>query len=392
MQVLHLGCIAAIGDQGVLHLGDGGNERFAVSFRSLFRCGFLGAYRGSQGSAPEQGLEQIPSQGPSVVVFPEELAEISAAAGKGARQAEARVQIRYGYAHVGHGRVQVRLSGDNVGPAPQEFGGEAYRNGGRFLKDGSFGQRQFYTGIICSQQHGELVFRGGHLCFQLRDAAFRGGDGGGGLLHIQTGGEFRFVAFFRNGEGAALDFQLFPGDAELFAGGNPVKVGRGDVRQQGCAHGSCGSFCGHEGGAGGLDGTPVAAKEVQLPGGGRSQGEVLGSGAAKTSVRGQAPPGAGVCGGKQGCLGDAELFPGLPDAEQSHLHVRIVVEGGGDQAVELGVSKDIPPGTQIFVRTVGGPVRLPRGGEVIGRRPEIRAYHAGAKETGGQKGEMFERG
>ena len=66
----------------------------------------------------------------------------------------------------------------------------------------------------------------------------------------------------------------------------------------------------------------------------------------------------------------------------------IVVEGGGDQAVELGVSKDIPPGTQIFVRTVGGPVRLPRGGEVIGRRPEIRAYHAGAKETGGQKGEM----
>ena len=42
VQVLHLGCIAAIGDQGVLHLGDGGNERFAVSFRSLFRCGFLG--------------------------------------------------------------------------------------------------------------------------------------------------------------------------------------------------------------------------------------------------------------------------------------------------------------------------------------------------------------
>ena len=68
--------------------------------------------------------------------------------------------------------------------------------------------------------------------------------------------EFRFVAFFRNGEGAALDFQLFPGDAELFAGGNPVKVGRSDVRQQGCAHGSCGSFRGHEGGAGVLDGTP----------------------------------------------------------------------------------------------------------------------------------------
>ena len=29
-----------------------------------------------------------------------------------------------------------------------------------------------------------------------------------------------------------MDFQLFPGDAELFAGGDPVKVGRGDVRQQ----------------------------------------------------------------------------------------------------------------------------------------------------------------
>ena len=64
VQVLHLGGVVAVGDQGVLHLGDGGDERLAVGFRGLFRRGFLGAHRGSQGSALEQGLEQVAAQGP----------------------------------------------------------------------------------------------------------------------------------------------------------------------------------------------------------------------------------------------------------------------------------------------------------------------------------------
>ena len=392
MQVLHLGGVVAVGDQGVLHLGDGGDERLAVGFRGLFRRGFLGAHRGSQGSALEQGLEQVAAQGPRVVVFPEELAEVSAAAGEGSRQAEAGVQVRHGYAYVGYGHVQVRFSGDDVGPAPQEFGGEADRHDGRFFKDGGFGERQLHAGVVRAQQHRELVFGGGHLCFQRRDAAFRGGDGGGGLFHVQAGGEFRFVAFFRNGEGVALDFQLFPGDAELFAGGDPVKVGRGDVRQQGRAHGARGGFRRHEGGAVGLNGTPVAAEEVQLPGGGRPQGEVLGGGAAEAPVRGQAPAGAGIRGGQQGGLGDAEPFPGFPDAEQGYLHIRIVVEGGGDQAVELGVPEDVPPGAQVLVRAAGGPALRPGGGEVVGRRPEVRAYHAGAQAACGQEREMFEHG
>ncbi|WP_240042620.1 MULTISPECIES: hypothetical protein [unclassified Akkermansia] len=63
--------------------------------------------------------------------------------------------------------------------------------------------------------------------------AFRGGDAGGSLFHVQLGSKSGCVALFRNGEGAALDFQLFPGDAELFAGGDPVEIGRGHVRQQG---------------------------------------------------------------------------------------------------------------------------------------------------------------
>lgn len=71
-------------------------------------------------------------------------------------------------------------------------------------------------------------------------------------------------------------------------------------------------------------------------------------------VRGQAPAGAGIRGGQQGGLGDAEPFPGFPDAEQGYLHIRIVVEGGGDQAVELGVPEDVPPGAQVLVRAAGG--------------------------------------
>ena len=42
-------------------------------------------------------------------------------------------------------RDRVRFSGDDVGPAPQEFGGEADRHDGRFFKDGGFGERQLLS-------------------------------------------------------------------------------------------------------------------------------------------------------------------------------------------------------------------------------------------------------
>ena len=59
--------------------------------RRLFRRRLLGAYVGAQGAPLEQGLYQVASQRPRIVVFPEELGEVVAAAGYGTRQAEARV-------------------------------------------------------------------------------------------------------------------------------------------------------------------------------------------------------------------------------------------------------------------------------------------------------------